>query len=129
VTNEIGVALTVIDVATDSIVKTISLSSPANPQLRPMGVVESQDGKLLYVIGRGGSLLEIDIAAGRVTRTIEKAGQRPWGLALSGDDPAATANGPGGDISVIDLASGCHAARTGWRESVGTGQRGRPAGR
>jgi YVTN family beta-propeller protein len=36
-----------------------------------------------------------------------KIGQRPWGLALSADGTKAyTANGPAGDISVIDLKSG-----------------------
>jgi YVTN family beta-propeller protein len=42
-----------------------------------------------------------------VTRTIPKVGQRPWGLALSPDGHKAyTANGPSGDVSIVDLSSG-----------------------
>jgi YVTN family beta-propeller protein len=42
-----------------------------------------------------------------VVRSIDKIGQRPWGLALSRDGARAySANGPGGDISIIDLKSG-----------------------
>ena len=85
--------------------KTISLGDPQ--VVRPMGIA-SADGKLLYVTtGRFGALLEIDPEAGRIVRTIPKIGQRPWGVALSRDGQKAyTANGPSGDISIVDLKSG-----------------------
>jgi YVTN family beta-propeller protein len=35
-----------------------------------------------------------------------EAGQRPWGIALSPDQTTLfTANGPSGDVSVIDVAT------------------------
>jgi YVTN family beta-propeller protein len=43
--------------------------------------------------------------AGRVTGSFE-AGERPWGIALSPDGKLLyTANGPGNDVSVVDLAT------------------------
>jgi YVTN family beta-propeller protein len=73
-----------------------------------MGVIASADGRLLYVsTGRAGSLLEIDPDAGRIVRTIDGVGKRPWGLVLGRDGHSVyTANGPAGDIAVIDLAAG-----------------------
>jgi len=62
--------------------------------------------------GRFGALLEVDPDAGTIVRTVEKVGQRPWGVALSGDGSKAyTANGPSGDVSVVDLKSGQVEAR------------------
>jgi YVTN family beta-propeller protein len=71
-------------------------------------VVASEDGRLLYVTtGRAGAVLEIDPQAGRIVRTFDAVGKRPWGLALSRDGRKVyTANGPAGDISVVELASG-----------------------
>jgi YVTN family beta-propeller protein len=43
---------------------------------------------------------------------VDKVGQRPWGVALSRDGRKAyTANGPSGDVAVIDLPSGRIEAR------------------
>ncbi len=106
--------------------------------VRPMGIA-SADGRRLYVTtGRFGALLEVDPQAGRVVRTVDKIGQRPWGVALSQDGAKAyTANGPSGDVSVIDLQSGRVEARievggSPWgvaaaAATAGTGSAGGPA--
>ncbi len=107
VTDEFGAAITVFSMDGYQVIKTIALGAPQST-VRPMGLAASSDGQLLYVTtGRGGSLLEVDPAAGRVVRTIADVGQRPWGVALSADRPRAyTAHGPSGAIGVVDLASG-----------------------
>jgi YVTN family beta-propeller protein len=49
----------------------------------------------------------IDVASRAVTRTFFEIGERPWGIALSADGTTLyTANGPGADVSVIDIATG-----------------------
>jgi YVTN family beta-propeller protein len=105
VTNEFGGSLTVFSTEDYKVLRTISLGDPA--VVRPMGIV-SPDGRYLYVTtGRYGAVLEVDAESARVTRTFPKVGQRPWGIALSHDGlKAYTANGPSGDISVVDLKSG-----------------------
>lgn len=104
-TDEFGAALTVFSTDDYKVLRTIALGDPK--VVRPMGIA-STDGRRLYVTtGRFGALLEVDAAAGRVLRTIENVGRRPWGVALSRDgNKAYTANGPSGDVSVIDLPSG-----------------------
>ncbi len=105
VTNEFGGSLTVFSTDDYKVLRTISLGDPS--VVRPMGIV-SPDGRYLYVTtGRYGAVLEVDAEDGRVTRTFPKVGQRPWGIALSHDGlKAYTANGPSGDISVVDLKTG-----------------------
>ena len=47
----------------------------------------------------------IDTATNQVTASFD-AGERPWGIALSPDGKTLyTANGPTGDVSVVDLAT------------------------
>jgi YVTN family beta-propeller protein len=106
VTDEFGASITVFNTDDYTVIKTISLGDPK--LVRPMGLVASADGRLLYVTtGRAGTLLEIDPDSGRILRTMTDIGKRPWGVALSRDGRKAyTANGPGGDISVVDLGSG-----------------------
>lgn len=109
-TDEFGAALTEFSTEDYKVLKTIPLGDPK--VVRPMGIA-SQDGRTLYVTtGRFGALLEVDAESGRILRTIEKIGARPWGIALSHDGSKAyTANGPSGDVSVIDLRSGRIEAR------------------
>jgi len=58
----------------------------------------------------------IDVAARKVARLIEDVGARPWGIGISADGKQLyTANGPSGDVSVVDIASG----KTEKRISVG----------
>ena len=105
VTDEFGAALTVFSTDDYQVVKTISLGDPK--VVRPMGIA-STDGRRLYVTtGRFGALLEVDPDTGTVLRSVAKVGARPWGVALSPDGSKAyTANGPSGDVTVIDLKSG-----------------------
>ncbi|HYB34245.1 MAG TPA: cytochrome D1 domain-containing protein [Steroidobacteraceae bacterium] len=109
-TDEFGAALTVFSTENYRVLNTISLGDPK--AVRPMGIA-SRDGRHLYVTtGRFGALLEVDADSGQILRTIDKVGQRPWGLALSADGAKAyTANGPSGDVSVIDLTTGRVEAR------------------
>jgi YVTN family beta-propeller protein len=49
----------------------------------------------------------IDAATHEVQRTMDDIGARPWGIALSRDGKKLyTANGPSGDVSVVDIESG-----------------------
>jgi len=109
-TDEFAGALTVFDTHDYKALTSIALGDPG--VVRPMGIA-SVDGRKLYVTtGRFAALLEVDPQAGRVIRTVDKIGQRPWGLAMSRDGAKAyTANGPSGDVSVIDVASGRLEAR------------------
>ena len=104
-TDEFGAALTEFSTADYKVVRTVALGDPQ--KVRPMGIA-SADGRTLYVTtGRFGALLEVDAQSGKIVRSIEQVGQRPWGVALSADGSKAyTANGPSGDVSVIDLQSG-----------------------
>jgi YVTN family beta-propeller protein len=104
-TDEFGAALTVFDTTEFKPVKTIALGDPG--VVRPMGIASSDGRKLYVTTGRFGALLEVDAENGRILRTVDKVGQRPWGVALSRDGAKAyTANGPSGDISIIDVPSG-----------------------
>ena len=110
VTDEFGAALTEFSTVDYKVLRTIPLGDPK--VVRPMGIA-SRDGRRLYITtGRFGALLEVDAESGRILRTIEKIGTRPWGIALNHDGSKAfTANGPSGDVSVIDLTSGRIEAR------------------
>jgi YVTN family beta-propeller protein len=110
VTDEFGAALTAFSTQNFKPTRTLSLGDPKT--VRPMGIA-SNDGRVLYVTtGRYGALLEVDAQKGTILRKIDKVGARPWGLALSADGATAyTANGPGGDVSVVDLNGGRVSAR------------------
>lgn len=109
-TDEFGAALTEFNTDDYQVVRTIPLGDPK--VVRPMGIA-SHDGKMLYVTtGRFAALLEVDADTGHVERTIDHVGARPWGVVLSRDGSKAyTANGPSGDVSVVDLKSGRVEAR------------------
>ena len=57
----------------------------------------------MYVTtGRGQMLLAIDTAKDEVVGSV-KVGTRPWGVEISPDGKRLyTANGPSGDVSVVD---------------------------
>jgi len=58
-------------------------------------------------LGRSSSIAVIDVASRKLLRTIEGVGARPWGIAVSGDGTKLyTANGPSGDVTVVDASSG-----------------------
>jgi YVTN family beta-propeller protein len=95
--------VSVVDTSTHKVVRTIQLTGE---NVRPMGVVVSPDGKRVYVTtGRGGSVIAIDAASGRVVGSV-KVGDRPWGIAISPIGTRLyTANGPSNDVSVVDVDS------------------------
>jgi len=105
---EMGGAITVFDTRTQQVLRTVTLPTTAGTLTRPMGLATTPDGRSLYVTtGRGGALVEIDVATAAVKRSIAGVGLRPWGLALDTQGRMAfTANGPSGDISMVELASG-----------------------
>lgn len=95
--------ITIIDARALKVLRTIKLEGALT---RPVGMVVSHDGRRLYTVtGRGRNLLDIDIATGKVLRTVE-VGQRPWGVALSpSGDVLYTANGSSNDITVVDAGN------------------------
>lgn len=105
VTDEFGATLTVFSTENYSVLRTLPLGDPK--VVRPMGIGSHDDRTLYVTTGRYGALLEVDAASGKILRSIDKVGTRPWGLALSSDGTHAyTANGPGGDVSIVDLRAG-----------------------
>ena len=73
-----------------------------------MGAVSYVDGQNLFVTtGRTRSVVIVDPKSRQQTGIIENVGARPWGIAVSSDGGRLyTANGPSGDVSFIDVASG-----------------------
>ncbi|QYE34891.1 beta-propeller fold lactonase family protein [Polymorphobacter sp. PAMC 29334] len=110
VTVEFGGKLGVLDAADGHLIRVVDLAR-GDDKLRPMGMAEAPDGKTLFVTtGRGGAVLEVDPSKGEIVRRIDGVGARLWGIARSGGS-LVTANGPSGEISVIDRATGKVAAR------------------
>jgi YVTN family beta-propeller protein len=100
-------ALTIIDAQTHT--RTGELELPGDT-VRPMGLVVSPDGHTLYATGGRGKTVHViglDDAAPQVKTTIAEVGMRPWGIGVTRrGDRLYTANGPAGDVSVIDVATG-----------------------
>jgi YVTN family beta-propeller protein len=73
-----------------------------------MGAVLSSDGRQLFVTtGRAKAVVTVDMKTRQQTSVIQDVGARPWGIALSPDGRRLyTANGPSGDVSFIDAATG-----------------------
>jgi YVTN family beta-propeller protein len=103
VPSEVDATLSVIDVTRGSVQQTLPLPGAG---ARPMGIVLSPDGRFAYLTtGRGGHLLKIDLASGKVDASTA-VGERPWGVALSADGRHLyTADGPSDTVSVIDTAT------------------------
>jgi YVTN family beta-propeller protein len=95
--------ITVIDAVRHEVLRVIRLQGAL---MRPVGMAVSADAATLYVAtGRGGQLLAVDVASGRILRQVA-VGPRPWGVALSGDGRRLyTANGSSNDVSIVDTAS------------------------
>ncbi|MFP4093635.1 MAG: glutaminyl-peptide cyclotransferase [Cyclobacteriaceae bacterium] len=102
VSGETDGTISVIDVAENEVISSIALPEKS----RPMGQVLSPDNRKLYVAnGRAKTVLEIDLATQKVSRSVE-VGVRPWGITLSTDGQRLyTANGPSDDITVVDVRS------------------------
>lgn len=75
---------------------------------RPMGIAAA-GSSILVTTGRGGRLVKINPADGAKDNPVQSValvGERPWGLAISPDGKTAiTANGPGNDITMVDVAT------------------------
>ena len=100
VTSENGGTVSIIDTSVHEVIATIDV--PGDPS-RPMGVVVSPDGQVLYVsTGRGQTVVAMNAVRGGVIRAAT-VGTRPWGIALSPDGSLLySANGPSNDVSVVD---------------------------
>ncbi|HEU4733480.1 MAG TPA: hypothetical protein VFT22_36555 [Kofleriaceae bacterium] len=100
-------ALTLVDARTHT--RTGDLDLPGE-MVRPMGLALSPDAGTLYVSGGRSKTVHVvalDPAGPRVKSTISDVGMRPWGIGVTRrGDRLYTANGPGGDVSVIDTATG-----------------------
>lgn len=107
---EFDASLTILSTGkTPRVLRTIHLA----PEERPMSVKAgpAADGTVYVTTGRGGKLLKIDTTDARAQAPVlapvlaaASVGERPWGLALSPDGTTGyTANGPGEDITVVDL--------------------------
>ncbi|MEP6591663.1 MAG: hypothetical protein ABJC19_10815 [Gemmatimonadota bacterium] len=96
-----GSTLTLVDVATGTIARTISVA----PHLRPHGAVFLRDNRTVVVTAeRDSVLLLVDVEAGRVTGT-RSTGQRIGHMvALPRDQRSAfVANITAGTLSIVDL--------------------------
>ena len=58
-------------------------------------------------LGRKELCKRFELASHRVARVFDDVGTRPWGIGISADGRTIyTANGPSGDVSFIDAATG-----------------------
>jgi len=105
VTNSSSDSVSVIDTATNKVVKTLAAGSV------PTGVAVTPDGKFAYVANGAisGKLSVIDTATNTVLATTIPVGRSPWGVAavktLLGSTRIYVANGNDGTVSVIDPAT------------------------
>jgi YVTN family beta-propeller protein len=99
-----GSSLTVIDVPAARVVKTIDLGE----YRRPHGILWLPDGRRTLVTAEDNrALLEVDAAAGRVTRSFSTGQEVSHMVELAlGGRRAFVANIGSGTVSVIDLESG-----------------------
>jgi YVTN family beta-propeller protein len=93
-------SITVVDAIRHERIRTLKLQGEL---ARPVGMATAMDTSQLYVVtGRGKNLLAVDIATGKLLRSVE-VGARPWGIAVSPDGTTLfTANGSSNDVSVVD---------------------------
>ena len=110
VPSETAGLISIIDVPKRKVTSTIKLpaieGAPTPP--RPMGGVLSPDGSQLFMslgrarFGRGDRRGEPEAASND-----QRYRCAPWGVTLSEDGSKLyTANGPSGDVSIVDVASG-----------------------
>ena len=109
VTNENSASVAVVNVATH---RPESKSGIVFPKIegaatapRPMGLALSSTGEVLVTLGRAAAVATIAVDGRTIAGTIEGVGSRPWGIDVNADGTKAyTANGPSGDVSIVDLA-------------------------
>jgi PQQ-dependent catabolism-associated beta-propeller protein len=107
VTSEIGGTVSVIDIASHQVIKTIGFEVPGvtKEAIQPVGVRVTKDGKLAFVaLGPANRVAVIDAQTFEVKDYL-LVGQRVWQLAFNADQSRLfTTNGISNDISVIDIA-------------------------
>lgn len=109
VPGEFDSSISVVNVDTMMRLRTIRLADTD----RPMGVVRLDSETVLVSTGRGSRVVRLDIGPGSTGTTgSASVGKRPWGLAFSPDKTLLfSANGPSGDVSIIDPISMTEVAR------------------
>ena len=111
VTVENAGVLAVLPASGSGAVRLIDLAQ-GDAAVRPMGMAETAAGHLFVPAGRAGQVLVDAPPGGRVVRRLTGGGARPWGIAVDRDGQRlVTANGPSGDVTLIDRASGVVRAR------------------
>src|SRR5256885_1308426 len=100
VTAEAGGNVTILDVATDSVLGQFPIR---DGKTKPVRIAFASDGRRAYVTeGAAGTVSVVDLATRQVIDTIP-VGKRPWGIALSPDAHRLyTADGRSNQVSVID---------------------------
>jgi YVTN family beta-propeller protein len=115
ISDETGGAVVAFDSATNKPAATIKFPKDPSASVlpRPMGLAMMPDGGHVFVsLGRFKAIAEITVADKKIARTLPDIGARPWGIALSQDAHTLySANGPSGDISLVDVGSGNVTAR------------------
>ncbi|MCJ2182649.1 PQQ-dependent catabolism-associated beta-propeller protein [Novosphingobium sp. 1949] len=96
------------DVASRSIVKTLTFAPPGVPayKVMPCGIRFTPDGKTaLVALGRADAVAIVDVASATV-RGYVAVGERPWHLAIEPDGRRAlVANGASDTLSLVDIAA------------------------
>lgn len=104
-----GRTLTLVDLASGAVTRTIELA----PHTRPHGIEFASDGTLLVTSETSRAVLEIDLDGGKVARVLPTDAELSHMLALSPDGTRVyTANMGSGSVSAIDRASGKVVAQT-----------------
>jgi len=108
VSSEIGGTVTVIDVASRKVLKTISFAVKGVPKdkVQPVGIRLTNDGKTAFVaLGPANHVAVVDPQSFEVKDYL-LVGQRVWQMTFTPDQKQLlTTNGVSGDITVIDVDS------------------------
>ena len=106
VSSEIGGTISVIDMATHKVKKTISFQIPGvrADQIQPVGMTLSHDNKRAFVaLGPANRVAVVNAETYEVMKYI-LVGQRVWHLALTPEeDLLLTTNGVSNDVTFIDV--------------------------
>lgn len=101
----LGSSLTLIDVPSATVTKTIDIS----PYRRPHGMVALAGGRLFVTCEANKALVEVDLNAGKVVRAIQTGQEVSHMVALAPDAGRAyIANIGSGSMTVLDLKEGKH---------------------
>jgi PQQ-dependent catabolism-associated beta-propeller protein len=108
VSSEIGGTVSVIDVTTRKVQKTIDfkIKGVAKDKIQPVGVKLTDDGRYAFVaLGPANHVAVVDAKTYEVKDYL-LVGRRVWQMALTADQKTLyTTNGVSGDVSVIDVNS------------------------